>query len=301
MPDIRYETLLAVSETGGFTAAAQRLSLTQPAVSRHIAALEEELGTRLIERGGGKFCLTPAGEAAVRYAGRVHTLYREMRESIADIGHRITRLRVGVTHTAESGLIAEVLAKYSADHPGITITMTNDSIQNLYEKLHAYELDLAVTEGRISDAKLSSLMLDTDALALFVSPDSALASRAVVTIGELKRERMILRPRTSATRSLFESALTAVGESLDAFRVTLEVDNIATIKDLIRKDLGCSVLAKSACFDELRKGKLVALPIENLTMIRETSLVYRRDFSDPDLLRVFSDLYRKSAAKYLSR
>lgn len=65
----------------------------------------------------------------------------------------------------------------------------------------------------------------------------------------------------------------------------LEVDNIATIKDLIRKDLGVSVLPKSACMDELRKEKITALPIENLSMVRETRVVYHKNFAHTVILR----------------
>ena len=77
---------------------------------------------------------------------------------------------------------------------------------------------------------------------------------------------MILRLTSSATRMLFESTLNSTGESIENFNVTLEVDNIATIKDLIRKDMGVSILPRSACMDELRKKKITALPIENLSM-----------------------------------
>ena len=77
----------------------------------------------------------------------------------------------------------------------------------------------------------------------------------------------------------------------------LEVDNIATIKDCIRKDLGISVLARSACMDELRKGKIAALPIENLSMARETNIVYHKDFPYPDILQGILAIYQSTTAK----
>ena len=90
----------------------------------------------------------------------------------------------------------------------------------------------------------------------------------MVTLEDLKREKLILRLPSSGTRKLFESHLVSANESIDNFDIALEVDNIATIKDLVRKDLGVSVLARSACMDEIRKGKITSLPIENLSMIR---------------------------------
>ena len=82
--------------------------------------------------------------------------------------------------------------------------------------------------------------------------------------------------------------------SLDDFNVTLEVDNIATIKDLIRRDFGVSVLAKSACMDELKKKKIVVLPIENLSMMREINIVYTQDFEHFQLLRDIVRYYNET-------
>ena len=74
----------------------------------------------------------------------------------------------------------------------------------------------------------------------------------------------------------------------------MEINNIATIKDLIRHDFGVSVLAKSACLDELRKNKIVALPIENLSMMREVNIVYSQDFEHFELLRDIVRIYNEA-------
>ena len=298
MLDVKLDTLLAVAETKTFTKAATLLSLTQPAVSHHIGMLEEELGVRLFVRGKGDIKPTPEGEIVLRYARRFKAIYAKMQQEISDIDRRLTRLRIGLTHTAESNIITEVLAKYSNKNSGISIMLLTDTIKNLYEKLETYELDLAVSNGRSSNPDLCSLMLDTDYLVCVMSNNNPLSSQSMVTLNELKRERMILRLPSSATRMLFESTLESLGESIDNFDIILEVDNIATIKDLIRKDLGISILAKSACLDELRKGKLTALPIENLSMVRETNLVYHKDFSHVEVLKEISRLYQETAGTY---
>ena len=298
MLDVKLDTLLAVAETKNFTKAATLLSLTQPAVSHHIGMLEEELGVRLFVRGKGDIKPTPEGEIVLRYARRFKAIYAKMQQEISDIDRRLTRLRIGLTHTAESNIITEVLAKYSNKNSGISIMLLTDTIKNLYEKLETYELDLAVSNGRSSNPDLCSLMLDTDYLVCVMSNNNPLSSQSMVTLNELKRERMILRLPSSATRMLFESTLESLGESIDNFDIILEVDNIATIKDLIRKDLGISILAKSACLDELRTGKLTALPIENLSMVRETNLVYHKDFSHVEVLKEISRLYQETAGTY---
>lgn len=291
MVDARLNTLLRVHETGSFTRAAESLSLTQPAVSKHIRQLEEELGVRIFNRGAGEMKLTREGEIVVKYAKRIGVLYQNMQQSLDDEKRCATRLSVGVTHTAESNVMAEVLARYSSEREGVRLTIVTDTIQNLYAKLRTYEIDLAVVEGRAPDGNFNSILLDTDSLILAVSTENPLAKKKIVTLSELKKQKMILRLPNSGTRNLFVSHLESNNLSIDDFNVILEVDNIATIKDLIRRNFGVSILAKSACVDELRKGKLVALPVENLGMIREINLVYHRDFEHTDILQDISKMY----------
>lgn len=295
MLDVKLNTLLAVAENSNFTRAAQQLSLTQPAVSHHISLLEQELGTQLFVRCRGKAQPTREGEIAVRYARRMKALYEKMRDEISDAELRLARIRVGITHTSESNLITEALAKFGRENGGVAITIITDTIQNLYNSLENYDLDLAIVEGRRHSGGLNSLMLDTDSLVCVLSTDNPLSRRAMVTLADLKRQKLILRLPSSGTRKLFESHLMSVNESIDHFDIALEVDNIATIKDLVRKGLGVSVLARSACMDEIRKGKIVSLPIENLSMIRETCVVYRQDFSYIELLNDFVRLYQELA------
>ncbi len=294
----KLQTLIAVADCQNFTKAAQLLSLTQPAVSHHIGLLEQELNTTLFIRGKGGLKLTPDGEVAVKAARRMVALYEKMRADLMDKERHSTTLRVGITHTAESNITAEVLAKCSDLNRGFTITIITDTIKNLYDMLENYELDLAVVDGSTGDTSLRSLVLDTDYLVCVTAPENPLSRSAMVTLEALRRQRMILRLPTSATRVLFDSTLRSLNDSPENYNIVMEVDNIATIKDLVRKDLGVSVLAKSACARELKKGQLVALPIENLSMVRETRIVYNKDFSYmdflQDIIRVYQDTLRVS-------
>ncbi|HIY81903.1 MAG TPA: LysR family transcriptional regulator [Firmicutes bacterium] len=298
MLDPKLDTLLLVAEKRNFTRAAQALSLTQPAVSHHISQLEQELGVRLFVRGNGDLMLTPEGETVLRYVRRMKALEKKMAEELQEAGRRLTRLRIGITHTAESSIVAEVLARYTNENPGISITIVTDNINNLYDMLENFELDLAVVEGRSTRPELSALMLDTDYLVCVLANTHPLSHSSMITLDEIRQEKLILRLPNSETRVRFESALAAIGESIADFQVILEVDNVATIKDLIRKNLGISILARSACMDELRKGKLTALPIENLSMARETNLVYHRDFAHKETLQDILALYKKQLREY---
>lgn len=298
MLDGKADTLLAVAEERSFTRAAQRLSLTQPAVSHHITQLEREYGSPLFVRKKGDLVLTPQGEIAVKYAKRFKAMDTAMRREISCAHRNIRQLRVGVTHTSESNFAMEVLARCGRENPGLNIIIITDTIKNLYDKLANFEVDIAIVEGKNSDPDLSSLMLDTDYLACAVSRGNPLARQSMVTVEQLKRENLILRGAGSATRMLFESSLESIGESIDFFHIIVEVDNVSTIKSLIRKDLGVSVLPRSSCMEESRKGKLALLPIENLSMVRDTNLIYHKSFPHIEILQQIARVYQETARKY---
>ena len=293
MIDPKLVTLLTVNELNSFTKAAQKLSLTQPAASQHVRQLEKELGVTIFVRGEGNLKLTSEGEIVIKYAKRIVSLYQNLQQSLKDERRHARKITVGITHTSESNIMVEVLAKYSSFSEGTRITIISDAINNLYMKLKTYEIDLAIVEGRITDPNFNSVMLDTDSLILAVSNKNPLSKKSMVTLNELKKENLILRLPDSGTRNLFISHLESNNVSLDEFNVILEVDNVATIKDLVRRDFGVSILARSACANELKKGKMAGLPIENLSMTREINMVYHKDFEHTDLLQNIMRIYNE--------
>ncbi|MDO4555430.1 MAG: LysR family transcriptional regulator [Lachnospiraceae bacterium] len=293
MFDHKFQTLVTVCETGSFTKAAKQLSLTQPAVSNQMKLIENELNIKLFFRDNGNLRLTSEGEIVAKYARRSMGLYEKMNTAILDEKTHSTHISVGITHTAESNRIAEVLARYCEQHHEIKLTLIADSIHNIYDRIKTYDISFAIVDGHLENSSCNSILLDTDALVLAVSNDSPLAGKSLVTIDELKNERMILRLPDSGTSNLFVSRLENLNLSIDDFNIYLQVDNIATIKDLIRGGFGVSVLAQSACMDEVRKGKMTILPIENLSMIRETNIIYPVDFEHIGLLQDIVKIYRR--------
>ena len=168
-----------------------------------------------------------------------------------------------------------------------------DTVENLHKMIRNYELDFLIINGKLKDSKLNYMTMDTDCLVLAVSPTHRLAAQNTVTLEELKKEKLILRLPTSNTISLFDQALNQNNLSVSDFDVVLEMDNIATIKDLIRQNFGVSVLSKSACMDEIRKGKLIGLPIENLSLIRDINIIYPKDYENLQTIQDIVELYNR--------
>lgn len=293
MEDSKFITLLTVSELKNYTLAAKKLNLTQPAVSQHIRQLENELNIRIFNRVGSDLKITPEGSILIKYARRITSLYKELETKLSDEKKHARTLTIGITHTAESNIVAEVLVEFCSRNKGTKIKIISDSIKNLYDKLSTYEIDMAVVEGKVTEKKYSSVLLDTDSLVAVMSANNPLAKNKIVNVNDLKREKMILRSKQSGTRSLFVSQLGNMNISIDEFNVILEIDNIATIKDLVQKGAGVSVLPKSVCFSEMKNHSLAILPIENMTMIREMNIVFMDDFVSRSTLDEILSIYRE--------
>ena len=283
---------MKIVETNSFTKAAEELALTQPAVSQHIKNLEDELGIKLFIRNHNQLHLTSNGEIVYKYARRLLAVSNNLYQTIKDEKANISSLTVGITHSVESSRVMEALAKYTNISKGLSIKVVTDTIENLHRMIKSFELDFLIINGTIKDPNLDYITMDTDSLVLAVSPTHRLARNMTVSVEELKQEKLILRLPTSNTTSLFDQALNQNNLSITDFDVVLEMENIATIKDLIRQNLGVSVLAKSACMDEIKKGKLIGIPIENMSLIRDTNIVFPKDYENLKTIQDIVELYK---------
>lgn len=291
MFDNKAKTLLVLVSAGSYTKAAEKLSLTQPAVSHHIRQLEEEFGVQIFHKNKRELKLTPEGEILVKYARRASAIYNTAKQAIEDSRTKIKHLTIDITPTASENLIPQALALYCNQNPDTRIIIYTDTIKNIYDKLKSYEIDIAIVEGNIPDPNYTSVLLDTDYLCLAVSPSHPLAGRGSVRVEELKNERFILRSRGANTRILFENYLTGLQQSIRSFNVIMEIDNVATIKDLVAQNLGITIIGHSACREDELAGRLAIVPIENSGMIREINMVHHKDFTHTEFFDEFRRIY----------
>ena len=291
MFDAKANTLLAVVQTGSYTKAAAKLNLTQPAVSHHIRQLEEEYGIKIFYKDRKELKPTPEGAVLVKYARRALAIHNSCKQAIEDCRSQIRRFTVAITPTAGENRIPQMLATYCSLYPHVHINVFTDTIQNIYNTLKSYEADIAVVEGQIDHPDFTSVLLDTDYLCLAVAPGHRLAGRSSVALPELKNEKFILRSRAAGTRTLFENYLMSHSESIRSLNVIMEMDSVATIKELVALGMGITVIAHSACREEELAGRLAVIPIENARMMREINMVHHKSFTHTEILEEFRRIY----------
>ncbi len=297
MIDQKLLTLIEVSKYQNFSKAAEKLNLTQPAVSTHIKLLEQEFNITIFNKTDKKLIFTPEGEILLRFAKRMVSLYLLVNEQIENEKHDIKSLTIGMTHTAENSQITRALAAYTyqnkEENNKKNIKIISDSIKKIYNKLKTYEIDLAIVEGKFPDKDFNSILLDTDSLVLIASNKNPLAKKNVITVSELMQENLILRLPNSDSRKRFEAGINSLNLSIRDFHISLELDSISAIKNLVEDNYGVAIISKSTCLEELKAGKIKALNIENLTFVRELNVIYHQNFDHPEFINDLITIYQK--------
>lgn len=291
MLDAKVATLLAVAETLNYTKAAQALSLTQPAVSQHIRQLESEYGIQIFRRGEKPLTLTDEGRILVQYARKLSNLHERMLRQIENERRRLRQLSVGLTPTSASGGMTQLLAQYAEQSHCSKIQVHTADGRTLQSMLRNYDLDLAIIEGSVSETDFYCVPIETDQLFVMVSPHNPLSRKSVVTLEDLKQQKLILRDRSSGTRAVLENQIRQLFDVIDSFDVTMELDSNEAIKALVRENFGVSILSERSCTAELASGELVMLPIENKRMVREVNLVCLPDAEHTGTVRELAKLY----------
>jgi LysR family transcriptional regulator, transcription activator of glutamate synthase operon len=268
---LRY--LVAVADELHFTRAATREHIAQPALSQQIRRLEEEVGLALLERTTRSVALTDAGELLVARARRILTeVHAAEAELQALMGVQAGHVTVGAMHTMGPIDVSLALAIFHERHPGVELTVREQSSEELAEMLRVDELDLAflsVTE-RIESHGLGLHQLVSEELVLIVARAHRLAGRRRVRMGELADEDFISYREGSRLRELLTSAGRQAG--FDP-HVTLESNESERVRRLVERGLGVAILPRS---DADRPGaELAVAALVEPALRRDITLAWR--------------------------
>ena len=252
----------AVVQTGSFTRAAEAVHLTQPGISKHIKALEDEMGVVLFDRQPRRVSLTQAGqilyEAAQDVASSVATAERHIQEMI---GLRGGRLRVGASFPAGLYVLPRVLAAYRTKYPAIETTLAIAMTASIVAKVLDNKLDFGLVSADVHHPKLLSLAFMTDELVVIVPAEHKWAHRRSIKAQELMEETFIVAARGAGARAIVEERLQAKGITLTNI---LDFVNVEGVKHAVEAGLGISVQPRAVVQREVEAGSLVAIRLADM-------------------------------------
>jgi DNA-binding transcriptional LysR family regulator len=284
----RLEVFAKVAELGSFSRAADTLHLTQPTVSEHVRALEEELGVRLLDRLGRGATPTPAGRLLVGYARRALALAREARQAIDQFQGRMRgELIVGGSTIPGEYVLPALIGQFKAKYPDISIRLRVGSTRQVSDWVEHGDVEAGVVGARPTSAALASRPLMSDVLVIAVPAEHPWAGRGSVTLAEVTAEPLIVRERGSGSREAFERALAEAGLDLGAFRVVGEIGSTQAIKQAVRAGVGVTVISARAVEDECRARLLACVRIDDLSVTRSFYLVTHRERTRSPLAEAF--------------
>jgi DNA-binding transcriptional LysR family regulator len=273
LQQLRYLVLLA--EELNFTRAAARAHVAQPALSRQVRNLEDELGVPLVDRTTRRVQMTPAGVEIVGRSRRILDEIDALRSVGTDAAALLTgRVAIGLTPTPGPFDAASALAGFHARHPDIELALTEELSISLARRLQRDELDLAFVSAIPNPTRMGLEMhrLAGEPLRVVVGPEHRLAARKAVRLRELAREPFISFPPGATIRETITAAARDAGF---APRVVFESNDTSRIRALVGHGFGVAVLPTS---DIARAGPAVAgLEIRGARLVHEIFLARRSD------------------------
>jgi len=252
---------VAIAETGTFTAAAERVHVTQAAISMQIRQLEQETGARLFVRAPRRVILTEAGEKLLDRAQLILREYDAALDEMAALtGAEKGRMRIGSASAMVSAdPLPQILGELRNTHPGVETSVASGTSEDLVQRILSGELDAAFVSLPVDARGVQTEMLSEDSLVAIASPRHKLARQKVVSAYALAGEKLILGERGGNTRRLIDQFFSHAGVSL---KVSMELSRLAAIKRMVEADMGVGIVPLQSVREEVAKGTLVRWWIE---------------------------------------
>jgi DNA-binding transcriptional LysR family regulator len=268
-------TLIHVAELGSLSKAADRMGIAQPALSRQIRMLEEELAVRLFTRHGRGMVLTEKGREILGLATRVMAELEEIRATASDLDTPLSgQIGIGFPPTVADIISVPLVAAFGKAHPQAELRLVGAYTGYLLDWLHRGEVDIAILYDPHAARSLRSEPLLLENLFLIGPSESGFSSVRAIPFKDLDGKRLLLPSTRHGLRTIVEQCATEAGIVLD---VAVETDSYATLKDLVHRGHGWTILPLAPIHDDIAAHRLTAAPLIDPVPVRRLVLSYPAD------------------------
>ena len=286
-----------VVEEGSFSKAAERVYRTQPAVSIAIRRLEEEIGAPLFERSQKTPALTDVGQVVYDYAKQILSLRDQALDGVAEMKLlKRGRVRIGANESTSHYLLPQIILDYLKRHPQVKVEIFGHSSDHLPREVLDGKVDFALMAFDPVDSDLKSFPVLKDELVLIMHPDHPLAQRAAVTVEELGKESFVAHNVKTGSR---QRVIEVFAQHRTPLNITLELATIETIKRFVQLKIGLGFVPRMCVAEELERGSLAAVPVQDLTYERTLWVTHRREMTFSHAAEAFLELLREQAKKQI--
>lgn len=271
------DLFVAVAETKSFSRGAEIIGLTQSTVSQHIAALEDEVNTRLFDRTQKGALLTAGGKVFLRHARRILAERDQLHQGMAAFnGMQEGELLLGASNIPANYLIPEILPSLAKSRPGVSISMQSGDSQEIIDRLLSAEFELAVVGSRNENRKLEFKDLGDDLLVLIVGPQHRWCGRGEISLDDLTTEPLVARESSSGSEQALHRELRRINFAADRLQIAARLGSNEAVRQVVSSGYGCAFVSERSVRRELAAGELCQVPVAGMRVERNFWLVRLR-------------------------
>ena len=263
-----------VVELKSFSQAAERLGVTQPAVSLQIRSLEERLGQQLLDRSGRRVEPTEAGQRLYRGAQRLLALEQQLVEDVAggDDGELRGELAIGAATGPGATVVPTLLCEFQQQNPAVRVELTISDTQTVVEAVAQRELELGIVGATPRHRSVAYEPFFRDEVVLVCPPGHPFAGKTIA-LGDLGDGSLIVMQEGAGVRQVIEDELRKLGTRLKDLDVRLELGLQESVKSAVEAGYGVTFISRRAVESELADGTLATARVRSLEPVRQISLV----------------------------
>ena len=282
------KTYREVIRLGSFSEVAKRLSISQPAVSFQIQALERDLGIRLIDRRQKSITMTQAGKRLLHFAELVEKERDRLVYDLSQLRDEVTGdLAIAASTIPGEFLLPPILAEFKRLHPAITTRMMISDSLAVISRIQNNEYEIGFCGALPEGTDLTAFKIAEDEIVLIVFPEHPFAERQKVSFGELQKESLILREETSGTQRSLESLLLKAGFDLGRCTPSLVLGSTQAVISAVEAGIGIAFVSNLAINKSLTLRLVKVVGIEGLRLRRNFYCIYRKERIVSRLLKEF--------------
>jgi DNA-binding transcriptional LysR family regulator len=287
----------AVVERRSFSQAAERMGVTQPAISLQIRALEKRLGRRLLDRSGRRVEPTEAGLRLYRGAQRLLALEEQLEQEVAgdEAGELTGRLELGASTGPGGSVVPLLLCEFQRANPGVDVALSVFDTQTVVDLVGRRELELGVVGAARRQRAVVFEPFFRDEVVLACLPGHRFAG-TTISLDELRGEPLLVMQEGAGVRQVIEDELRAGGLRLRDLDVRAELGLQESVRSAVRAGYGVTFISRSAIESDLAAGTLAVARVEKLEPVREISLVRAAGRTPTRAAQAFVEFSRKRLA-----
>lgn len=262
-----------VCREGSMTKAAEKLFMTQPAISHVISELEAELGFPLFDRLSRKLYLNEMGRLFLSKTSHMLELYDNLKQTSKELEQQAA-VSIGSSITIGNFALPSILTAFEAAFSNTPYRVTIDNAKSVLQRLRQNQIDIGFIEGIIPQESFVKIPFSTYQLDIVCSLQHPFATRDFISLEELKGERLLLREKGSAIRDTFDSALLLQDCAIAPAWTSV---NSQALLQAVKMNLGVSILPALATAPELKKGAIASITLDNISLSCTNHIVYHKD------------------------